>query len=77
MAMSFRNQRIRLKLYGNITRSHWSGLDLVLSESNRVTSDTTKSSKDRYHAIYKLMEERDEELRLAFDDLRRLHALLN
>jgi len=29
--------------------------------NHRVTSDTTKSSKDRYHAILQVAEERDEE----------------
>jgi hypothetical protein len=48
----------------------------VLSEVSRLTSDTRKSSHERYLALFKLIKRRDRELADAFDDLRRSTALL-
>jgi hypothetical protein len=47
----------------------------VLSEVDRLASDTEKSAHDRYLAVFALMKQRDRELADAFNDLRRSTAL--
>ena len=47
----------------------------VLSDINQISSDATRTSHQRYLAIYKLIERRDRELAEAFNDLRRSTAL--
>lgn len=49
--------------------------DQVLTEVSRVTSEPGKTSHERYLALYKLVEKRDEELARLFDDMRRSTAL--
>ena len=46
----------------------------VLSEINQISSDSNKTSHQRYVAIFKLLERRDRELADAFNDLRRSTA---
>jgi hypothetical protein len=48
----------------------------VLDEIARVASDASKTSHERYLAVYQLMERRDRELATAFNGLRRSTALL-
>lgn len=47
----------------------------VLAEMESVAADKTRTSHERYLAIWKLLKERDEDLADAFDDLRRSVAL--
>ncbi len=47
----------------------------VLSEIDRLASDTIKTGHERYLAVFKLIERRDRELANAFNDLRRSTAL--
>jgi hypothetical protein len=47
----------------------------VLSDINQISADATRTSHQRYLAIYKLIERRDRELAEAFNDLRRATAL--
>ncbi|MCI0743676.1 MAG: hypothetical protein L0Y72_31990 [Gemmataceae bacterium] len=46
----------------------------VLIDIARLASDIKKSSHERYLAVFKLIEERDEELAGAFNDMRRSTA---
>lgn len=46
----------------------------VLSEIAEITSDASRSSHDRYGAVYTLIEKRDKQLAKAFDDPRRSAA---
>ena len=46
----------------------------VLDEVGQIAADTDKTSHDRYRAVYKLVEERDEELAIAFNNPRRSDA---
>ena len=46
----------------------------VLSEINRLASDTGKSAHERYLAVFKRIKRRDKELAEAFDDMRRSTA---
>jgi hypothetical protein len=48
----------------------------VLAEVERIRADTNKSHHERYIATYQLLKERDKELELAFDHLRRSTALV-
>jgi hypothetical protein len=48
----------------------------VLDEIARVASDASKTSHERYLAVYQLIERRDRELATAFNGLRRSTALL-
>src|SRR3954471_5450444 len=48
----------------------------VLDEIDRVVSDTHRSSHERYTAVSRLIERRDQELADTFNDLRRSTALL-
>jgi hypothetical protein len=48
----------------------------VLVEAERIRVDVSKSQHERYVAIYQLLKERDKELELAFDYLRRSTALV-
>jgi hypothetical protein len=48
----------------------------VLIEAERIRSDVNKSQHERYVATYQLLRERDKELELAFDYLRRSTALV-
>ena len=50
--------------------------DRVLEEIGRISADKGKSSHERYLAIYKVMEERDEELAGMFNDPARSRAFL-
>jgi hypothetical protein len=47
----------------------------VLSEISRLASETDKSAHERYLAIFKLMDRRDEELANGFNDVRRSTAM--
>ena len=47
----------------------------VLAEVERIASDGSKTSHERYLAVFKLIEKRDRELAVAFDDPRRSTAL--
>jgi hypothetical protein len=47
----------------------------VLSEVSRLASDTDKSAHERYLAIFKLMDLRDDEIANAFNDMRRSTAM--
>ena len=49
----------------------------ILSEVEQLAADCTKSSHDRYLAVYKLIARRDKELADAFNDLRRSTALVH
>jgi hypothetical protein len=49
--------------------------DKVLSEVSRLASNASLTSHNRYLAIHKLIEERDQELDQVFDYLRRSTAL--
>ncbi len=46
----------------------------VLDEMRVIAADPTRSQHQRYRAIYKLLHERDDEMALAFDDMRRSRA---
>jgi hypothetical protein len=48
----------------------------VLIEAERIRADVSKSQHERYVATYQLLKERDKELELAFDHLRRSTALV-
>jgi len=48
----------------------------VLDDSERLHGDTSHSAHERYIAIYRLFDERDKEVALLFNDLRRSTALL-
>src|SRR4051794_4046015 len=48
----------------------------VLVEVNQLTADTGKSSHERYRALFKLLQDRDEELAAAFDAPRRSVAFV-
>jgi hypothetical protein len=48
----------------------------VLDDSERLHGDTSHTAYERYIAIYRLFEERDKEVALLFNDLRRSTALL-
>jgi hypothetical protein len=48
----------------------------VLAEAERIRADVGKSQHERYIATYQLLKERDKELELAFDYLRRSTALV-
>jgi hypothetical protein len=47
----------------------------VLDDSERLNGDTNLSAYERYIAIYRLFDERDKEVALLFNDLRRYTAL--
>ena len=47
----------------------------VLDDSERLHGDTSQSAYERYIAIYRLFDERDKEVALLFNDLRRSTAL--
>jgi hypothetical protein len=47
----------------------------VLDEIARLSSDPGKNSRERYLAVFKLIQRRDRELADTFDDLRRSTAL--
>lgn len=49
----------------------------ILSEIEQINSDSTKSSHQKYLDIYQVIHERDEEMALLFDDLRRSNALVH
>jgi hypothetical protein len=46
----------------------------VLAEVQAASSDPAKTSHQRYQAVYKLVENRDDELANIFDDLKRSNA---
>jgi len=48
----------------------------VLAETERIRADAGKRQHERYIAIYRLLQERDKELEMAFDHLRRSTALV-
>lgn len=48
--------------------------ECVLSDVGCIASESGKSAHDRYRAVFKLLERRDEELAEAFDHLRRSTA---
>jgi hypothetical protein len=48
----------------------------ILSEIRRTADDKSRSAHQRYLAIYKLLDERDEEIANAFNDFRRSTASL-
>jgi hypothetical protein len=48
----------------------------VLAEVTRLAADTRVSNHERYLAVFKLLQRRDEELADAFNDLRRSTALV-
>jgi hypothetical protein len=48
----------------------------VLDEVSRLTADTDKSSHERYLAVFKLLQQRDDELADTFNNPRRSTALL-
>jgi hypothetical protein len=47
----------------------------VLSELVRIASDDTKGAHERYLAIFKVINQRDDEIASAFNDLRRSTAM--
>jgi hypothetical protein len=47
----------------------------ALSEVDLIASDTTRGAHERYLAVFKLLERRDDELANAFNDVRRSTAL--
>jgi hypothetical protein len=49
----------------------------ILSEIEQINSDTTKSSHQKYLNIYEIIHQRDKEMALLFDDLRRSNALIH
>jgi hypothetical protein len=48
----------------------------VLAEVSRVSADAGRSNHERYLAVFKLLQRRDEELAEAFDDPRRSTAVV-
>jgi hypothetical protein len=48
----------------------------VLVELEAIGSDRSRSNHERYRAVYRRLELRDEELAEAFDDMRRSTAIL-
>lgn len=48
----------------------------VLDEMQRITSNRSRSARDKYAEIYELVVERDKELGRTFDGLKRSTALL-
>jgi hypothetical protein len=48
----------------------------VLDEIGQLTDDPNKGSHDRYQAVYRLLQNRDEQLAAAFDNPRRSTALV-
>jgi hypothetical protein len=48
----------------------------VLAEIEQINTDSTKNSHQKYLSIYEIIPERDKELALLFDDLRRSTALI-
>jgi hypothetical protein len=48
----------------------------VLAEVQRLCTDEAKTSHERYLELFQLIEQRDEELALAFNEMRRSAALL-
>lgn len=49
----------------------------TLGEIAAITIATTKGAHERYLEVFRLIDRRDEELALAFNDLRRSNAILN
>jgi hypothetical protein len=47
----------------------------ALAEIQAASSDPEKTSHQRYQAVYKLVEDRDDELANIFDDLKRSNAM--
>jgi hypothetical protein len=47
----------------------------ILSEVSRLASDTDKSAHERYLAIFKLMDQKDDEIANGFNDMRRSTAM--
>jgi hypothetical protein len=47
----------------------------ILLEIGRIQSDNTESFHQRYTQIFKLLQSRDKEIALAFDDIRRSNAV--
>jgi hypothetical protein len=47
----------------------------VLLDAARLSGDTSKSSQQRYGELYKLVQQRDEEIANAFNDMRRSTAI--
>ena len=47
----------------------------VLEESRTIIGDHTASARDRYLRLYRLLQDRDEALVAAFDDMRRSRAV--
>ena len=47
----------------------------VLSEVSRLAADESKTSHERYLAVFKLIKQRDSEVAAAFNDVRRSTAL--
>ncbi len=50
--------------------------DRVLSEVSRLAAETSRSSHERYLAVFKLLQKQDEQLADMFDNPRRSTALL-
>jgi hypothetical protein len=48
----------------------------VLDEVQALAQDSTRTSHERYLAVFKLLQQRDKELARAFDDFRRSTALV-
>ncbi len=48
----------------------------VLAEAHRISAPSTNSAHERYLNLYRLIDERDDELATAFNDARRSMALL-
>lgn len=48
----------------------------VLADVARIATDTASNGHDRYLAVFKLIQERDEELAAAFNESRRSTALI-
>jgi hypothetical protein len=48
----------------------------VLDEVGRLANDTTRSSHERYLGVYRLLQDRDEQLAATFNNPRRSTALL-
>ena len=47
----------------------------VLVDVNRIAADVSKSSHERYLAVFRLMNKRDREVAIAFNDMRRSTAV--
>jgi hypothetical protein len=54
----------------------WSGFARTLKEIAAIAADTRKSSHQRYLAVYMVIDERDEQIATAFNDLRRSTAFM-